>query len=97
MGPRFNHGRSWFTLLILGCVAAIGLGVQAQQGQSPPIDILQQRGCDVGPALVPNMQDCVIDQLMGSNGTLTLTFNIGPKSKHSVLLTLRSVGGIAEM
>eukprot|EP00878_Enallax_costatus_P000366 GHUV01000451.1.p1 GENE.GHUV01000451.1~~GHUV01000451.1.p1 ORF type:complete len:1048 (+),score=213.52 GHUV01000451.1:292-3435(+) len=97
MAHRFSPGRAAFAVIVLGCVAAIGLGVEAQQGQTTPIDILAQPGCDVGTALVPNMQECVVDQLMGSNGTLTLTFNIGPKSKHSVLLTLRSVGGIAEM
>lgn len=90
-------GRAQLACMFMGCLAAVGLGVKAQQGQSAPVDVLAQPGCDVGKALVPNMQECVIDQLMGSNGTLTLTFNVAAKAKHSVLLTLRSVGGIAEM
>jgi hypothetical protein len=63
----------------------------------PQIDILAQKGCSVGTALEPNMQDCVVDEVMGSNGTLSFTFNVGPKAKHSLLLTLRSVGGAAVM
>ncbi|WIA31454.1 hypothetical protein OEZ86_002349 [Tetradesmus obliquus] len=87
------------------CIAAIiavgtlGLILQAQaQVTVPQIDILAQKGCSGGgTALVPNMQDCVVDEVMGSNGTLSFTFNVGPKAKHSLLLTLRSVGGAAVM
>jgi hypothetical protein len=79
-------------------VGSLGLLVHAQaQTTVPQIDILQQKGCTVGTALVPSMQDCVIDEVMGSNGTLSFTFNVGPKVKHSLLLTLRSVGGAAVM
>lgn len=87
------------------CIAAIiavgtlGLILQAQaQVTVPQVDILAQKGCSGGgTALVPNMQDCVVDEVMGSNGTLSFTFNVGPKAKHSLLLTLRSVGGAAVM
>lgn len=87
------------------CMAAIialgtlGLILQAHaQVTVPQIDILAQKGCSGGgTALVPNMQDCVVDEVMGSNGTLSFTFNVGPKAKHSLLLTLRSVGGAGVM
>jgi hypothetical protein len=45
------------------------------------------------------MQECVMDKMMGSNGTLAFGFSVDPKAakKHAVLLTLRSVGGAAVM
>ncbi|WIA11368.1 hypothetical protein OEZ85_011489 [Tetradesmus obliquus] len=80
-------------------LGTLGLILQAHaQVTVPQIDILAQKGCSGGgTALVPNMQDCVVDEVMGSNGTLSFTFNVGPKAKHSLLLTLRSVGGAAIM
>lgn len=64
---------------------------------SPDIVLAEQRGCGPGPYLSPNMQNCVIDDFMGSNGTLTVGFSVDPKAakKHALLLTLRSVGGAA--
>lgn len=84
-------------IVVFSCLVAMALGVPAQPGQFQSIDILSQPGCDAAATLVPNMQDCVLHQLMGSNGTLTMTFTVGAKPKHSILLTLRSVGGMAEM
>lgn len=80
-------------LLMIGCM---GLAlVQAQTAVVPQVDILAQPGCSVGSVLKPNMQTCVINEIMGSNGTLTFTFNVASDAKHSVLFTLRSVGGAA--
>lgn len=91
------HRQSWLLLVYLSCLSLAVLGVHGQQGQPPAINILAESGCDVGPALVPNMQDCVLHQLMGSNGTVTYSFQVGPRPKHSILFTLRSVGGVADM
>jgi hypothetical protein len=93
---RRPHGACCIAALI--AVSSLGLIMRAQaQTTVPQIDILQEKGCTVGTALVPNMQDCVVDEVMGSNGTVSFTFNVGPKAKHSLLLTLRSVGGAAVM
>ena len=89
-------------------LALCALGVAAQPrpsrpgpagGGRPDIEIAREPGCGPGPHLKPNMQDCAIDQMMGSNATMTFGFSIDPKAakKHAVLLTLRSVGGAAVM
>lgn len=88
-------------------VALFALGATAQPRPSgrpgpsgaPDISLAGKQGCGAGPYLTPNMQDCVVDELMGSNGTLSVGFSVNAKSakKHGVLLTLRSVGGAAVM
>lgn len=97
MAFRRCYNATVFIIVCFSCIYAGSLGVAAQQGQSSTIDILAQQGCDVGTALVPNMQDCVLDELMGNNGTLVFTFTVGPRPRHSILLTLRSTGGGAAM
>lgn len=97
MAPASASRTAGALFILFSCLIVTALGARAQQGQFPTIDILAQPGCDAAATLVPNMQDCVLHQLMGSNGTLTLTFTVGSKPKHSILLTLRSVGGMAQM
>lgn len=96
-------GSSLIALLVLHALS----GAAAQPRPSAPrppgtgapdIVVSERKGCGPGPHLTPNMQNCVIDELMGSNGTLALGFSVDPKAaKFGVLLTLRSVGGAAVM
>lgn len=71
----------------------------ASAAATPDMVLSEQRGCGPGPYLSADMQDCVIDDFMGSNGTLTIGFSVNPKAakQHDLLLTLRSVGGAAMM
>lgn len=86
-------------LWALGAVAQRQAGARPGEGAAPDIDISEQAGCGPGPYLKPNMADCVLHEMMGSNGTLTFGFSVDPKAakKNAVLLTLRSVGGAAVM
>lgn len=86
-------------LWALGAVAQRQAGARPGEGAAPDVSISEEPGCGPGPYLKPNMQDCVMDKMMGSNGTLTFGFSVDPKAakKHAVLLTLRSVGGAAVM
>jgi hypothetical protein len=90
--------------LALLALWALGAAAQPRSGRpssdgAPDIEIAGENGCGPGPYLKPNMQDCAIDQMMGSNATMTFGFKVDPKAakKHAVLLTLRSVGGAALM
>eukprot|EP00879_Flechtneria_rotunda_P020521 GHRR01021592.1.p1 GENE.GHRR01021592.1~~GHRR01021592.1.p1 ORF type:complete len:536 (+),score=117.26 GHRR01021592.1:712-2319(+) len=68
------------------------------QPNTPAVEISGQPGCGMGDYLKPNMQDCAVDEIMGSNGTLAFTFSVDSSgANYSVLLTLRSVGGSAIM
>lgn len=86
-------------LSALGAVAQRPASARPVPSGAPDITISEEPGCGPGPYLTPNMQDCAVDQIMGSNGTLTFGFSVNPKSakKHALLLTLRSVGGAAVM
>jgi hypothetical protein len=86
-------------LWALGAVAQRPAGSRPGDGPAPDIVISEEAGCGPGPYLKPDMQDCAMDKMMGSNGTLAFGFSVDPKAakKHAVLLTLRSVGGAAVM
>jgi len=65
--------------------------------QGPTVDITSLPRCGSGGYLVQGNNDCVVNELMGSNGTLTFSFKVKPQAKHGLLLTLRSVGAEAVM
>lgn len=86
-------------LVVVVVAQAQPTGRPMTKAAAPDIILSQQRGCGPGPHLSPNMQDCVLDEFMSSNGSLAVGFSVNPKAtgKHGLLVTLRSVGGAAVM
>jgi hypothetical protein len=98
MAPQHKSYRiDTLMLLVVALLASAVPYPVAGQAPVPSVDILQARGCDVGAVLAPNMQDCVLSEGMSSNGTMTFTFAVGARPSHSLLVTLRTVGGGAIM
>lgn len=99
-----RHGAQFSSLLLLALSVALLGGASAQRGaagsqQSPAASLFEaSRGCGAGPYLEQGLTNCVVNEMMGANGTVVYSFAVNPKGpKHALLLTLRSVGGAAVM
>ena len=68
--------------------------------QSGPIQVAGLPGCGAASAdgtLAPNLDSCVLHGAIGVNETVGFGFNIPEDVKYSLLLTLRVVGGAAQL
>lgn len=81
-----------------GILALIHIAT-AQEGQGLQ-DITSFEGCGPGPNMQPDMTTCLLRNIIAPNGTDSYFFNVPkgrPTEPYSVLLTLKTVSGTAEM
>ena len=84
-----------FAVLLSSCIA---LAV----AQSAPVPLASLPGCGSANAplaapLASGLDNCVISGLVGANGTVGWGFTIAEDVDYSLLMTLRVVGGQAQL